>query len=415
MREMSLTQESDVRERVREEYNDLIHSIFNSTFQLRSKFDQFRNELQDDVFDKINETRKEAVDAMAKLQQKFKGTSDDEELKANLSRAEQIRALQNENHHLNQLVLKMKALNSWRQNVKTHSFLKTTSDLRKKAENSRKAELELHMLAEEEVVLLRQQLVASRNAMASTEKDSMQVRKLLQKELKIKSEREHEEAQRERSKQQLEQAKQAGVEKLVDELMDKEARLKRLEEEQDRTSKLTHLAYEKAKRDVDIKRKQLNHERLLKLDAFQRVDTLQSQVYDYESTLLNRPPSAATPSLSKPRSRATSATQLSRRSRPSTTGNQWPPPVSWPANRSLTPYGEFPADIATPLNNESKKIQRPKTVGGRLRSRIAEQLLNELEPDTHRTIVQLAQLQLEGVAGNGASGLSGSGGRRDKY
>ncbi|KAK3774803.1 hypothetical protein RRG08_034892 [Elysia crispata] len=117
----------------------------------------------------------------------------------------------------------------------------------------------------------------------------------------------------------------------VDELMDKEARLKRLEEEQDRSSKLTHLAYEKAKRDVDIKRKQLNHERLLKLDAFQRVDTLQSQV------------------------------------------------------------------------------------GGRLRSRIAEQLLNELEPDTHRTIVQLAQLQLEGAGGSGSGGLNGSGGRRDKY
>ncbi|GFO11352.1 coiled-coil domain-containing protein 162-like, partial [Plakobranchus ocellatus] len=75
MREMSLHQESNIRERVREEYNDLIHSIFNSTFQLRSKFDQFRNELQDDVFDKINDTRREAVDAMAKLQQKFKGTT----------------------------------------------------------------------------------------------------------------------------------------------------------------------------------------------------------------------------------------------------------------------------------------------------------------------------------------------------
>lgn len=42
MREMSLTQERDIRERVREEYNDLIQNIFNSTFQLRSKFDEFR-------------------------------------------------------------------------------------------------------------------------------------------------------------------------------------------------------------------------------------------------------------------------------------------------------------------------------------------------------------------------------------
>ena len=35
-------------------------------------------------------------------------------------------------------------------------------------------------------------------------------------------------------------------------------------------------------------------------------------------------------------------------------------------------------------------------VGGRLRSRIAEQLLNELEADHHQTIVQLEELQIEG-------------------
>ena len=53
--------------------------------------------------------------------------TDDQGLQSNLSRAEQIRRLQNENHHLNQLILKMKAMNSWRQNVKTHNFLKTVS------------------------------------------------------------------------------------------------------------------------------------------------------------------------------------------------------------------------------------------------------------------------------------------------
>ena len=39
----------------------------------------------------------------------------------------------------------------------------------------------------------------------------------------------------------------------------------------------------------------------------------------------------------------------------------WPPPVTWPANRSLTPG---PVSAIDQLNNieGSKKIQRPKTV-----------------------------------------------------
>ena len=40
-------------------------------------------------------------------------------------------------------------------------------------------------------------------------------------------------------------------------------------------------------------------------------------------------------------------------------------------------------------------------MGGRLRSRIAEQLLNELESDAHRTVVQLEELQIENRPGSG--------------
>ncbi|XP_059153793.1 uncharacterized protein LOC131939486 [Physella acuta] len=392
MREMTLTQERNIRERVREEYQDLVHNIFNSTHQLRSRFDEFRNDLHTDVYDKISETRKEAILAMSKLQQKFKGTSDDQHVRANIAQATQVEDLQDENHNLRQLVLKMKALNSWRLNVQSHNFLKSKSKLKQVAEDCKKAELELRMLAEEEIILLRQQLVALRKSMLDMDKESNQVRKKLSRELKLKAEREHETAQKERSKQQLEQAKQATVDKLVDELMDKESRLKMLEQDQDKSTKLTLMAYEKSKREISLIKKQLNQERNFKLDAFNRVDSLQSQVYDYESCLLNRPPSSIFSTYSKPRSRATSA---SVNRRPSTGSSNWPPAVVWPANRSLTPLGEVPMDLNLALNNESKKIQRPKTVGGRLRSRIAEQLLNELEPDTFNTIIQLGQSQVD--------------------
>ncbi|KAL5014614.1 hypothetical protein ScPMuIL_008884 [Solemya velum] len=64
MREMSLTQERDVRERFREEYEDLIQNLFNTCFQLKTKLDEFRNDLYDDVFERVRETRREAVESM---------------------------------------------------------------------------------------------------------------------------------------------------------------------------------------------------------------------------------------------------------------------------------------------------------------------------------------------------------------
>ena len=42
MRELMMSQERDLRERVKEEYEDLIQNIFSSTFMLRAKFDNYR-------------------------------------------------------------------------------------------------------------------------------------------------------------------------------------------------------------------------------------------------------------------------------------------------------------------------------------------------------------------------------------
>ena len=59
------------------------------------------------------------------------------------------------------------------------------SDLKKRAERSRKDYLELRMTAEEEVILLRQQLVAIRNALRQSEKECEELRQGLEKEVGI--------------------------------------------------------------------------------------------------------------------------------------------------------------------------------------------------------------------------------------
>lgn len=57
------------------------------------------------------------------------------------------------------------------------------SELRKESESGKKEMVEIQMLAEEQVMLLRQQLVAIKRALASTESESNEVRRALDKEV----------------------------------------------------------------------------------------------------------------------------------------------------------------------------------------------------------------------------------------
>ena len=74
MREMSVRQQTEIRERVRNEYDELIQNLFNSTFSLKNKFDEFRNDLHDDVFEKVGHTRREAFEAMKRVREKYGST-----------------------------------------------------------------------------------------------------------------------------------------------------------------------------------------------------------------------------------------------------------------------------------------------------------------------------------------------------
>ena len=61
-------------------------------------------------------------------------------------------------------------------------------------------------------------------------------------------------------------------------LEEKNDRLQQLTEEQERSRQLQLVAQEKIKKDVEMVKKQLQHERNLKRDAFQRVEELQTEV-----------------------------------------------------------------------------------------------------------------------------------------
>lgn len=78
----------------------------------------------------------------------------------------------------------------------------------------------------------------------------------------------------------------------LEDLQDKENQLAVLSEEKDRNLKQHAQYFDKIRKDIDTTRKQLHHERNLKLDAFQRVDDLQAVVTlnDYSFNKRNRKP-----------------------------------------------------------------------------------------------------------------------------
>jgi hypothetical protein len=72
----------------------------------------------------------------------------------------------------------------------------------------------------------------------------------------------------------------------VEELEEKHQMVATLEEEQEKVRRVQMLAEDKARKEVKEAKKQLAHERELKLEAFQRVDLLQSQVVNAQTIIL---------------------------------------------------------------------------------------------------------------------------------
>ncbi|XP_061178732.1 uncharacterized protein LOC133187394 [Saccostrea echinata] len=410
MRESSMSMEQDCRERVKEEYRDLIKNLLEASSVVKNKLDEFRNELFDDVCEKIEETRREALREMDEAKER---KDDDDLLQRYLAKSEKLREHESTNYNLSLVVNKMKVVQKWRQQSLLTKVQQSVANLRKQAEMSQKEKTQADMLYEQERISLYQQLDQIKDALKVAEKECHDIRQKLEKELKEKQEKTHEAQQRARSQKQLEMAKQANIEKLEVELKDRDTRLRILSDEQDKVIRMQHMQQDKIRKDIETVRKQLSHERSLKLDAFTRVDDLQTQVYDLESCYISRAQSsmAMSPAPSKARSRIQSAQRTRSHNTPT---SNWPPPVMWPANRSLTPGAPGGPPVSEELNYlDERKIQRPKTVsgklrhsiteqvGGRLRSRIAEQLLNELELDSHRTVIQLEELQLENRPGSG--------------
>ncbi|XP_033090719.1 coiled-coil domain-containing protein 162 isoform X3 [Trachypithecus francoisi] len=248
------------------------------------KLDENQLNLIQKVCELIGEVRTEGIDNMKDLKKKWGSASPDEGMKENPAKQEQLWALEQDNCSLATLVCKVRSLGRWRLAVQQARFQAQLSRAEKESIQSKKECLRIKLMAEREVGLFRQQILALRQALARAQADSVRMWKQQDSQAQLLKELEHRVTQEALIQEQLHFMKTSRVEKLLKDVGQKEQQLQLLSKEAERASKLGQLQQKKMKRDLHQMRSRLAQERSVKLDALQRVEELQSQLHDAQQS-----------------------------------------------------------------------------------------------------------------------------------
>ncbi|XP_004422253.2 PREDICTED: coiled-coil domain-containing protein 162-like [Ceratotherium simum simum] len=287
LEEENLILKKQIRKDVQEEYEALVQALFVICLHIKEKLDENQLNLIQKVCELIDEVRTEGIDNLKGLKKKWGSARPNEEMKENPAK-EQLWALEQDNCSLAALVCKARSLGQWRLAVQQARFQGQLSRAEKEAMQSKKECLSIKLMAEQEVVLFRQELLALRQALARAQADNVRMCRQQDNQAQLLEELEHRVTQEACHRQQLDFIKTSSIEKLLEDVEHKEQHLQLLTEEAERASKLGQLQQRKTRRELQQMRRRLAQERSVKMDAFQRVEELQSQLNDAEQSSVQR-------------------------------------------------------------------------------------------------------------------------------
>ncbi|XP_054578645.1 coiled-coil domain-containing protein 162-like [Eptesicus fuscus] len=279
LEEENLHLEKQIRKEVQEEYEDLVKTLFTGCLHMKEKLQENQLNLIQKVCELISEVRTEWMDHMKDLKKKWGSARPDEGKKESAAK-EQLRDLEQENRSLAALVCKARRLGRWRLAEQQARFRGQLSRAQKEAAQSKKECVSTKLMAEQEVVLFRQQLLALRQALAQAQVRNVRMCEQQESQARLLKELEHKMTRESLHRQQLDSLKASSMERLLEDVEQKEQHLQLLAEEAERAARRGQLQRKKTERELRQMRRQLAQERSVKLGAFQRVEELQSQLND---------------------------------------------------------------------------------------------------------------------------------------
>ncbi|XP_059257148.1 uncharacterized protein LOC132018346 [Mustela nigripes] len=281
LEEENLNLNKQIRKEVQEEYEALVRALFATCLHIKEKLDENQINLIQKVCELIGEVRTEGIDNLKGLKEKWGSARPDQGMKENLAK-EQLQALEQDSSSLAALVCKLRSLGHWRLAVQQARFQRQVNRAEKEALQSKKECLSVQLMADQEVVLLRQQLRGLRQALARAQADNARMLRMHDNQAQLLRELQHKLTQEARHRQQMDLMKTSSMEKLLEDMEKKEQHLQLLTEAAERASRLGQLQQKRSQKELQQMRSRLAQERSVKLDAFQRVQELQSQLSDAE-------------------------------------------------------------------------------------------------------------------------------------
>lgn len=131
-----MDQERIVKERVKREYDDLVHNLFSTSFALKNRFEEYRSKLYEDVVNGLFEVRTNALQRLKKISVGKDATAN---LESGIRHAENLRDVQSDKSALSVLVLKMKTMNDWKRTGIRSFYGKKVYHAKEEAELYKKA------------------------------------------------------------------------------------------------------------------------------------------------------------------------------------------------------------------------------------------------------------------------------------
>lgn len=210
-----------------------------------------------------------------------------------------IRELQNDRHELSLILIAQKTFNKLKENANLNTFNKKLGEITENSDKIKQQEIDNKLQSELKQTILSQQKLALKRQLFKLDFEFANLRQKLEKELREKQNKEHELQQKMKNERNLNSAKRSNVEKLFQELEAKDVELRNLHMVTEKSTKMQSIYGSKIQKEISQLRRNLLQERNLKLDAFQKVDELQSHVYDLEDNMFNTTSSRPQTSISK--------------------------------------------------------------------------------------------------------------------
>ncbi|KAK9411480.1 coiled coil domain-containing protein [Crotalus adamanteus] len=370
------TTKEKIRKEVQEDYEALVQNIFWVCLQIKAKVDEYRLSMNKQMLEIISEVRKEGVEKIINLKKKYGSTKDNSALEEHLAQQGKLQELRDENSELEKLLCKLKALKFWKETMQKAQFLTTLQGVEKEAIQNKNECLQSQMKAEEEAVLFNHQLRAVKKVLTESQTENKKLKQQLEKQEYLLQKAERKINQEFCKRQQLDLIKTANSEKMLENLGEREVTLLNPTEESEKSSKTRHLQEAKMKKEIQQIRSQLTQERNLKLNAFQRIQELQCQLYDSEAAISqNRSPAVTR--------RSANLSHITKSKHYYFSGSS-----SCSQNAELPTFILTKDSIQHLLTAKTKleKIPRPKTVPSGWRKRAIDGLLPDLTQTSHSTL-----------------------------